>query len=120
MREINQAAYVRFAPDARQGELKSIEISLSATPGTVTTVTLPDDIIGFRLYPRSNDCRFALGEDPAAVATSSATSIPASGLAVGGIAKADAWETRLIERGQSRTLRLRSATASLVVDLEVF
>jgi hypothetical protein len=81
---------------------------------------LPDEAIGFRLYPRSSACRFAVGEDLAAVAISSATNIAASAPAVGGIAKADAWETRLLETGQNRTLRLRSPAASLVVDLEVF
>jgi hypothetical protein len=117
---LSQAKHVRLVPDTRSSYLSSIEITLSATPGTVTTVSLPDETIGFRLYPRSNACRFAVGKVPAAVATSGATSIPASALATGGIAKADAWETRLLETGQSRTLRLRSTTASLVVDLEVF
>jgi hypothetical protein len=106
--------------DARQGALASIEITLSATPGTVTTVTIPDTARGVRLYPRSNAIRFAIGEDPAAVATSSSTTIAASALAVGGIAKADQWEVRLLETGTDRTVRLRSATASVVVDLEAF
>jgi hypothetical protein len=106
--------------DARTGALASIEITLSGTPGTVTTVTIPDTARGVRLYPRSNAIRFAIGEDPAAVATSSSTTIAASALAAGGIAKADTWEVRLLEAGSSRTVRLRSATASVVVDLEVF
>jgi hypothetical protein len=111
---------VALAADARNGALASIEVTLSATPGTVTSVTIPDDARGVRLYPRSNAIRFAVGEDPAAVATSSSTTIPASTLAVGGIAKADQWEVRLLESGTSRTVRLRSATASVVVDMEVF
>jgi hypothetical protein len=106
--------------DAQTGALASIEITLSATPGTVTTVTIPDTARGIRLYPRSNAIRFAIGEDPAAVATSSSTTIAASALAVGGIAKADQWEVRLLETGTDRTVRLRSATASVVVDLEAF
>jgi hypothetical protein len=106
--------------DARTGALLSIEITLSGTAGTVTTVTIPDTARGVRLYPRSDAIRFAIGEDPAAVATSSATTIAATALAVGGIAKADQWEVRLLEAGTGRTVRLRSATASVVVDLEVF
>jgi hypothetical protein len=106
--------------DARTGALASIEITLSGTPGTVTTVTIPDTARGVRLYPRSNAIRFAIGEDPAAVATSSAATIAATVLAAGGIAKADQWEVRLLEAGTDRTVRLRSATASVVVDLEVF
>jgi hypothetical protein len=111
---------VNLSADAIQGQLGSIEITLSGTPGTVTTFTFPDTAQGFNLYPRSNPARFAIGEDPAAVATSSSTSIAAAALAVGGIAKADQWTTRLIAAGTSRTLRLRSLTASLVIDLEVF
>jgi hypothetical protein len=106
--------------DARTGALASIEITLSGTPGTVTTVTIPDTARGVRLYPRSNAIRFAIGEDPAAVATSSSTTIAATALAVGGIAKPDQWEVRLLEAGTGRTVRLRSTTASVVVDLEVF
>jgi hypothetical protein len=106
--------------DARTGALSSIAITLSATPGTVTSVTIPDTARGVRLNPRSDAIRFAIGEDPAAVATSSATTITATALAVGGIAKADQWEVRLLEAGTDRTVRLRSATASVVVDLEVF
>ena len=111
---------VDLSADALQGQLTSIEITLSATPGTVTTVTLPDTARGFTLYPRANPARFAIGEDPAAVAASSSTTIAAASLAVGGIAKADEWTTRLIAAGTGRTLRLRSLTASLILDLEVF
>ena len=111
---------VELAPDARTGVLKSIEITLSGTPGTVTTVTIPDTAQGIRLYPRTHHIRFAIGEDPAAVATSSSTTIAASAFAIGGVAKADAWEVRLLATGTSRTVRLRSITASVVVDMEVF
>ena len=109
-----------LAADARQGALFSIEITLSATPGTVTTVTLPDSARGFCLYPRNGDARFAVTENPAAVGASSATTIAASAMTAGGIAKQAEWVTRLIEGGTSRTLRLRSLTASLILDLEVF
>jgi hypothetical protein len=111
---------VDLSADALQGALSSIEITLSATVGTVTTVTLPDTARGFNLYARANPARFAINEDPAAVGTSSSTTIAASAFTVGGIAKADQWTTRLIAAGTNRTLRLRSLTASLVLDLEVF
>ena len=106
--------------DAVTGALKSIEITLSGTPGTVTTVTIPDTAQGIRLYPRSNGIRFAIGEDPAAVGTSSNTTIAASAFTVGGVAKADQWETRILAAGTSRTVRIRSITASVVIDMEVF
>lgn len=103
------------------GNEKSIEITLSGTPGEITVVTLPDTAKGFKLYPRTNGVRFSVNNtSPAAVATSSTTPIAASALAVGGIAKPDMWETRLLPNGTARTLSLRSATASVVVDLEVY
>jgi hypothetical protein len=114
------ATNTELAADAIQGQLASIEITLSGTAGTVTTVTIPDTARGIRLYPRSDAIRFAVGENPAAVGTSSSTTIAASSLAVGGIAKSDQWEVRLLEAGTSRTVRLRSTTASVVVDMEVF
>ena len=116
----NGSMVMALAADARQGALFSIEITLSGTPGTVTTVTIPDGARGFCLYPRNGNARFAVGENPAAVGASSSTTIAASALTVGGIAKANEWVTRLIEPGTSRTLRLRSLTASLILDLEVF
>lgn len=111
---------VALTPDARNAALSSIEIALSGTPGTVTTVTIPDTAQGVRLYPRSNAVRFAIGEDPAAVGASSATTIAAAAFGVGGVAKADMWETRLLAAGTSRTVRLRSAIASVIIDMEVF
>lgn len=111
---------VGLTPDAALGALLSIRVTLSATPGNVTAITLPDVAQGFRLYPASNDIRFAIGEDPAAEATSASTPIAAAAFAVGAVAKADTWETRLVAAGASRTLRLRSATASVVVEIGVF
>lgn len=115
--EINQRQWESYQDTSFE---KSIEITLSGTPGTNTTVTLPDDAKGFRLYPRSNHIRFAVNATCAAVATSSSTTIAASALAIGGIAKNDIWETRLLPAGSSRTLSLESATGSVVVDLETF
>jgi hypothetical protein len=109
-----------FPSDARQGALSSLEVTLSATPGTVTTITLPDTAQGFRIYPRTNAVRFSINENPAAVGASSSTTIAASAFGVGGIAKRDQWEVRLLETGASRTLRLNSLVASTVVDVEVF
>lgn len=101
-----------FAADARTGELVSRELTTSGTPGTVTSLNIPDWVRGFRLYPRANRIRFAVGEDPAAASTSA--------FVAGGVAQADQWEVRTIEDGTSRTLRVLSATASVVVDVELF
>lgn len=111
---------IDLSADALTGQLASLEITLSNTPGTVTSVTIPDTARGIRLYPRSDGVRFAVGEDPAAVGASSSTTIAASAFGTGGIAKPDQWETRLLEAGTSRTVRLRSTTADVVVDMEVF
>lgn len=100
-------------PDARTGELSSTEVTLSATPGTVTSIDIPDTARRVRIYPRTNHVRFAIGEAPAAVGTNNT-------FGTGGIAKADAWEERLLEEGTGRTLQLRSTTASVVVDVEAY
>jgi hypothetical protein len=106
--------------DARTGKLFSLSATLSDTPGTVTTITLPDSARGIRLNPTSDDIQFAVGEDPDVLATSSDTTIAVDTFGVGGIAKGDAWEVRLIEDGTARTLHLASATASVVVTVETF
>lgn len=108
-----QVAVEVVGADARQGALVSSEVTLSGTPGTVSSVTLPDSAQGFRIFPRSNAVRFAIGEDPAAVGTGGT-------FTVGGVAKADAWETRTLDAGASRTLRLRSTVASVVIDVEAW
>lgn len=105
------------------GAEKSIEITLSGTPGTETTITIPSDAVGFKIYPRSSSVRFAVNASPAAVATDSDGTVAATDLAIGGIAKANQWEVRILPpEGQSgtRILKIESATASVVVDFEVF
>ena len=118
---------------ADTGAERSIEVTLSGTPGTLTTITLPADVKGFRLYPRTNHVRFAVyhlnaTRTLAAVATDSTGTVAASAFAIGGIAKNDIWETRLLPsvnkypNGASveRVLTLRSITASVVIDVEIF
>lgn len=116
--DVQGAELTRPSAGARAGALKSIQATLS-TAGTVTTVFVPDSAIGFRLYP-GTAVRFAINENPAAIATSSSTSIATSALAVGGIARASAWEQRYLPPGVSRTLRLIGAAGSEVVDIEFF
>lgn len=88
---------------------------LKSTSGSVNTtqsISIPDEALGFRIYPTANSIRFAVNEAPAAVGT-----MPA--LAVGGIAKNDIWETRLLDWGTAKTLQLLS-TAATTVDVEFF
>ncbi len=110
---------------------RSIECTLDGTPGTLTTITLPTDVKGFRLYPRTNHVRFAVyySNNPrtlAAVATDTDNTVAAADFAIGGIAKNDIWETRLLppdrsnNGGPARILTLRSITADVVVDVELF
>lgn len=114
--------------DVDTGAERSAEITTNATPGTLTTITLPDAAKGFRLYPRGAHVRFAVypadvARTLAAVAASSATTFAAASFAIGGIAKQDTFETRLLppfDGQNSRILTLRSITASVVVDVEVF
>jgi len=112
------------------GVEKSIEITLSGTPGTLKTITIPDDAKGFRIFPRSSAVRFAVYQSDAArtlaavAANATGTAaVAASDFAIGGIAKPDLWETRLLPpklSGVNRTVTLRSITASVVIDMEVF
>ena len=117
--DVRNAQVTRLIADARQGELKSIQVTLSGTPGTITTMSVPDSAVGFRLYPGAA-VRFAINENPAAIATSSDATIATSALAVGGIARASEWAVRLLPPGATRTLRLYGAAGSEVVDVEFF
>jgi hypothetical protein len=110
---------VYLKADLRTGASKSVEVTLSGTPGEVTSLAVLEGAEGVKIYPAS-DVRFALNGDPAAKASSSDASIAASALAAGAIAKAGQWETRLLQPGTGRTLRMASATASVVVEVEFF
>ena len=124
MAKLNSLLGRHFESYEDTGKEVSAEITLSATPGTVTSVVLPTTAKGIKLYPRSNHIRFSINTSTAAVATVAANdqTVVAADLAVGGIAKADLWEIRLLPayKDAARTLYLRSTTASVVVDLEVF
>ena len=111
------------------GAEKSAEITLSVTAGNITLVTLPTDVKGFRVYPRSYSVRFSAYNGSrrtvAAVGVSSISAVTVGDLTIGGIAKADQWETRLLPHyndvsSVDRVVELRSTTASVVVDFEVF
>lgn len=122
---------------ARNGILWSASVTLGTT-GQVSSFTLPDDAIGFRLLPTTTDVYFAVNEDPQATGVIKA--IPATGAGgnagvttaiasvwgVGGVAKASTsvWEDRRLEPcsklGTARTLRIRPATSSSVVVIEVY
>lgn len=101
-----------FGPDAAPGTLQHRRVTLGS-PGTVTTLALPDAVKGVRISPTGGTCRFAISEDPAAaVATDS--------WGAGGFATADEWNVRLLPPTTGRDLRLISETDALVVDVEVF
>ena len=82
---------------------------------TVVPCSAPVSAIGFRLYPTTNAIRFAVDEDPVAAGTVNAATI-------GAVAKAGAWESRLLGQqvgDTARTVRLLGTTAT-TVDLEWF
>jgi len=79
--------------------------------GTVTSITLPNDVIGFRIYA-DKEIRFAISEDPAAESTTE--------FVAGGIIKPGQWESRLLQSGADRTLRLRAIAGGEIVQVEVF
>ncbi len=102
---------VSFVADARQSYLASRSDTLSATPGTVLSIPIPDWARGFVAEP-TEELRFAIDEDPEPEATGQ--------LAVGGRLKADTESTRLLNSGTDRTLRLRSTAVSPTIYLEFF
>lgn len=108
------------------GAEKSAQITLSGTPGTIFNVTVPAWAKGFKFYPRAKDVRFAVsgtGHSRTLAAVAALNSTPSAvdgAFAVGGIAKADQWEKRLLPSWSGRVLQLMSADASVVIDLEIF
>lgn len=83
--------------------------TLSATPGTVLTLTLPAGTRIIRLLKPSADLIWRIDADPAALVTNG--TFAAGGLALSGDV------TAIIVSGAT-TLRLRSATASATVRYE--
>lgn len=81
--------------------------TLSATPGTVTSIALPDTARIVVVTAGAADVRVRLNGDPAAAGTNA--------FAAGITVTANARRALLIAPGVNRTLRLRAATASAVV-----
>lgn len=107
------------------GKEMSCQITLSGTPSTVTTVTIPVNYKGFRIYSASDDLRFGVSQTVAAVGTSSSTTVTISDFAIGGVVIAGQWETRLLPNQDvgtttERTITLSSTSASSVLTLELF
>ena len=106
---------------------QSANITLSATPETITTVTLPADVKGFRMYSASNNIRFAVNGTVVAVGASSSQTVAATVFKRGGVVLAGAWETRLLPSAvrtkstdANRTITLYSLVASTAVTIELF
>lgn len=117
-----ELAAVELLPDARQGAMKAVSITLSATPNTVSSVPVPTGAMGFRLFPTTADVVFAVDENPAALAAyteTGANNLALGGLSTGNAATANALEVRLLAAGAA-TVRLASATASAVVRVGFF
>jgi hypothetical protein len=116
----------------------SINVTLPNTAGAVSTVTIPSESKGFRLFPSSAGVRWAIGTSAlnyngsvafstptlAALATSTSpghVEIATTTLSLGGMTQLSIWETRLLPyTGTIRKLYLRAPTAGAVVDVEFF
>lgn len=83
--------------------------TLSATPGTVTSITLPDAARIVTVKP-SADIQVRLNADPAAIG--------GGAFAAGSPVSASERRAFLVAAGASRTLRIRSTTASATVTVE--
>lgn len=101
------------------GQCESIVITLSATPGTVTKLAIPDDVKGIKIYPRIETARFRINDTVELVGASSLLDIPLTALTEGGILKADRWEARLLPQGVNRFITFMG-TANALIDIEVF
>jgi len=117
-----------FSSDAILADTRrvdSAEITI-VTAGTIVSIAIPDNVIGFKLFPRTNTVRFDVNNTSvSAVAALAVTGGTAqidisTSFSRGGIAKNDQWETRLLERKPDKVLSMRCATASTVVDVEFF
>jgi len=84
--------------------------TLSASPGTVTSITIPDDARIITLLP-SALIRARFGADPAAVGSGA--------FAAGSPVEAGTRRSFIVPAGTSRTVRLRSTVASVTVTVEV-
>lgn len=96
--------------DARQAKLSGGLWTLGSIT-TVESIAIPDTANGFRLRP-SADVRFAVNEDPVVLAGES--------LVVGNTAYASETETRLLEVGTGRTLRLLGTAVNQTVGVGFF
>ena len=113
---------IQLSPDAKRYNVKSSKVVLSGTALTVTTIAIPDDAVGFRLYPAADIVRWNIDAAPGVeveLDTTDQTGV-ASDMADGGYAQPLMWENRLIEAWSGRVLQLRSATASSVIYVEFF
>jgi hypothetical protein len=102
-----------LAPDYEAGHIKSVKVTLSATPNTNQAIAVPDGSKGFAVRPEAATCRYDLDAAPEAESTDVAD------LSVGGYAFAGEWTVRLVD-GNAATLNLKSATAAAVVYVEFF
>ena len=106
----NNIGDVGLTPDARNGKLSGGTWTLGSA-SIVDSIAVPDWARGFRLRP-SADLRFAVNEDPVASG--------AEVLTVGNTAYSGETETRLLEAGAGRTLRLLGTSAGMTVGVGFF
>jgi hypothetical protein len=102
-----------LAPDYEAGHVKSVKVTLSATPNTNQAIPFPDGSKGFAVRPEAATSRYDVDAAPEAESTDVAD------LAVGGYAFASEWTVRLVDANAS-SLNLKSATAAAVVYVEFF
>ncbi|MBU0650325.1 hypothetical protein KKC59_00285 [bacterium] len=99
---------------------RAIKITLSSTPGEVTVINLPNEAKGFKLIPAGEDVLFSVDEAVDDLAVSSNLIINEGDFSIGGIAKSNLTEVRLLPFKADRKIYLKSAVADVVLELEVF
>lgn len=115
---------ISLAADAVVGKLMFVSVTLPVAANAVRKVGIPAWARGFKLYPNTNNAQFAIDADPVAFTTVAVgtADVALAALSVGGLAKKDAWEVRLLDPDRTGVhwLHLISAVASTVVDIEFF
>jgi hypothetical protein len=105
---IESPMLTKSQPDASKGRIFSIKIILSANPGKITVLNIPDYVIGIGLYSLNQDVTYAIGEDPQEEKTSNETLIDIDDYSIGmPLLNYGQWEFRDLEDSKKRTLHIR-------------
>ena len=106
-------------PDAVTGCMRAIQVTLNASAGTVTRITIPDGTKFIELAT-AGVVLYAIDEDPQTLATSSAATVAVADLSRGHVVSAGSRRIFLEPiRKKNKELRLTGNAGSEVVTVEM-